>query len=141
MPPFALLPWRHLRLHGAQQSAAVAELHFAVTTEKVEKVRTSGWDGVLSCVHSVNAMIRVVCKTSFDPLLELVLVLEKGEDVGSFFHMIHHPFEEYWGNFFQRGISKAPKIMFHHLHRCFLQVAWLLGQHQRFGCTSGRTWS
>lgn len=29
----------------------------------------------------------------------------------SFFHMIHHPFEEYRGNFFQTGMSKAPKIM------------------------------
>ena len=50
VPSFALLPWRHLRLHGAQQSEAVAELHFAVTTEKVEKAQHGpvglGWGSV-----------------------------------------------------------------------------------------------
>lgn len=67
MPPFALLPWRHLRLHGAQQSAALAELHFAVTTEKVEKatVRTSGWSWVIICVVSIDAMIGLCVNFTF----------------------------------------------------------------------------
>ena len=35
--PLALLPWRHLRLSGAKQSSAEAELHFTVTLKHAEE--------------------------------------------------------------------------------------------------------